>query len=111
MSWKLGCRLFGFERDRDFSEVNLPVVEAADLFARGGPAPEVARRFRVSRMSANRRYRAWQAGGIEAPASKGPGGDKCRLDETLLARLTAGAARPRKATPRIGAGPWPGSRT
>ncbi len=34
--------------------------EAADLFAHGVPAPEVARRFRVSRMSANRWYRTWQ---------------------------------------------------
>ncbi|MFF4988643.1 helix-turn-helix domain-containing protein [Streptosporangium saharense] len=59
--------------------------EAADLFARGVAAPEVARRFRVSRMSANRWYRTWQeAGGIEALASKGPGGEKCRLDEARL---------------------------
>ncbi|MBB5968200.1 winged helix-turn-helix domain-containing protein [Planomonospora venezuelensis] len=62
-------------------------LEAAGLFARGVPAPEVARRFRVSRMSANRWYRAWQAGGVEALASKGPGGEKCRLDEPRLARL------------------------
>ncbi|WP_203863769.1 helix-turn-helix domain-containing protein, partial [Planobispora rosea] len=39
--------------------------EAADLFAQGVSAPEVARRFRVSRMSANRWYRAWQTGGVE----------------------------------------------
>jgi putative transposase len=63
--------------------------EAADLFARGVSAPEVARRFHVTRMSANRWYRAWQAGGIEALASTGPGGDKCRLDETRLKRLQA----------------------
>ncbi|GAA3141790.1 hypothetical protein GCM10010466_35950 [Planomonospora alba] len=63
--------------------------EAADLFAHGVPPPEVARRFRASRMSANRWYRAWQAGGTEALASKGPGGDKCRLDEARLKRLKA----------------------
>ncbi|MBB2911728.1 putative transposase [Streptosporangium becharense] len=62
---------------------------AADLFAQGVSAPEVARRFRVSRMSANRWYRAWQAGGPEALASKGPGGEKCRLDERRLQRLRA----------------------
>ncbi len=68
-------------------------LEAADLFARGVPPAEVARRFRVSRMSANRWYRAWQAGGIEALASKGPGGEKCRLDEQRLERLKAELAR------------------
>jgi hypothetical protein len=54
--------------------------EAAELFARGVSASEVARRFRVTRMSTNRWYRTWQAGGLEALASKGPGGEKCRLD-------------------------------
>src|SRR4051794_16633914 len=63
--------------------------EAAGLFARGMPPPEVARRFKVSRMSANRWYRAWQAGGTAALASKGPGGEKCRLDATCLNRLKA----------------------
>ncbi|MFI7052267.1 helix-turn-helix domain-containing protein [Streptosporangium canum] len=48
--------------------------EVADLFAQGVPPLEVARRFRVIRMSANRWYRAWQAGGTTALASKGPGG-------------------------------------
>lgn len=37
-------------------------------------------------MSAGRWYRAWQAGGIEVLASKGPGGQKCRLDEAGLER-------------------------
>jgi putative transposase len=63
--------------------------EAAELFARGVSASEVARRFRVSRMSTNRWYRLWQAGGIEALVSKGPGGEKCRLDERRLERLRA----------------------
>ncbi|GAA3077987.1 hypothetical protein GCM10017600_06970 [Streptosporangium carneum] len=61
--------------------------EAAELFAQGVPAPEVARRFRVSRMSANRWYRTWQTGGPEALASKGPGGEKCRLNAQRLDRL------------------------
>ncbi|WP_218158987.1 winged helix-turn-helix domain-containing protein [Streptosporangium canum] len=63
--------------------------EAAELFSHGVSAPEVARLFRVTRMSANRWYRTWQAGGVEAPASKGPGGEKCRLDERRLERLRA----------------------
>ncbi|MFC3982703.1 helix-turn-helix domain-containing protein [Streptosporangium jomthongense] len=63
--------------------------EATELFAQGVPAPEVARRFRVSRMSANRWYRTRQDGGPEALASKGPGGEKCRLDARRLQRLRA----------------------
>lgn len=63
--------------------------EAAELFAHGVSAPEVARLFRVTRMSANRWYRTWQASGVEALASKGPGGEKCRLDERRLERLRA----------------------
>lgn len=62
-------------------------IEAAELFAQGVPPPEVAHRFRVTRMSTNRWYRAWRAGGIEALASKGPGGERCRLDEQRLTRL------------------------
>ncbi|MEU4405714.1 winged helix-turn-helix domain-containing protein [Streptosporangium sp. NPDC023963] len=61
--------------------------EAAELFAQGVSASEVARRFRVTRMSANRWYRSWQADGVEALASKGPGGERCRLDERRLERL------------------------
>jgi transposase len=63
--------------------------EAAELFAQGVSALEVARRFRVTRMSTHRWYRTWQAGGIEALASKGAGGEKCRLDERRLQRLRA----------------------
>ncbi|MER5420751.1 winged helix-turn-helix domain-containing protein [Streptosporangium roseum] len=63
--------------------------EAADLFAQGMPPPEVARRFRVTRISANRWYRAWQAGSTAALASKGPGGERCHLDEARLNRLKA----------------------
>jgi transposase len=63
--------------------------DAAELFARGVAAPEVARRFRVTRMSANRWFRAWQVGGIQALVSKGAGGEKCRLDERRLERLKA----------------------
>jgi Transposase and inactivated derivatives len=69
---------------------------AADMFAAGATDAEVARRFRVSRMSANRWHRAFDAGGREALASTGPGGAKCRLTEvqltTLEAELEAGPA-------------------
>jgi transposase len=47
------------------------------------------RRFRVSRMSANRWRRALAAGGREALASKGAGGAKCKLTPAQLAELEA----------------------
>ena len=50
---------------------------------------EIAKRFRVSRMSANRWRRALAAGGREALASKGAGGAKCKLSPGQLAELEA----------------------
>ncbi len=47
--------------------------EAAELFAQGVSALEVARRFGVTRMSAHRWYRTWQTGGIEALGLQGSG--------------------------------------
>jgi putative transposase len=57
------------------------------MFAAGAADREVAQAFRVSLMSANRWHRAFDAGGVEALASKGPGGAHCRLDDTELAGL------------------------
>ena len=54
-------------------------VSAAELIRTGASDREVARRFRVSRMSANRWRRALAAGGRAALASKGAGGARCRL--------------------------------
>jgi transposase len=48
---------------------------------------EVARHFRVSRMSANRWRRALAAGGRPALVSKGPGGARCRLSAAQLREL------------------------
>ncbi|MGD1221525.1 helix-turn-helix domain-containing protein [Streptomyces krungchingensis] len=53
--------------------------EAADLIAAGVSDREVARRFRVTRMSANRRRRALASGGRQALASKRPGGARGRV--------------------------------
>jgi transposase len=61
--------------------------EAADRFAEGASDHEVAREFRVSRMSANRWRRAFEAGGRDALVSKGPGGAVCKLDTARLAAL------------------------
>jgi transposase len=62
-------------------------LEAAELIEAGIGDREIARRFRVSRMSVNRWRRALAAGGREALASKGAGGAKCKLTEAQVAEL------------------------
>jgi putative transposase len=64
-------------------------LEAAELIESGASDREVALRFRVSRMSANRWRRALQAGGRQGLASKGHGGAKCKLSPAQLAELEA----------------------
>ena len=64
-------------------------LAAAEMFEAGATDPEVARRFRVSRMSANRWRRALAAGGREALASRGAGGAKCKLTAAQVAELEA----------------------
>ncbi|WP_277743017.1 winged helix-turn-helix domain-containing protein [Streptomyces sp. LX-29] len=59
-------------------------LAAADLIEGGASDREVARRFRVTRMSANRWRRALASGGRQALASKGPGGARCKLDAGQL---------------------------
>src|SRR4051794_26919670 len=66
-------------------------LEAAEWIEEGATDAEVAARFRVTRMSANRWHRALAAGGRPALASQGPGGASCKLSpaqqdelETLL---------------------------
>ncbi|TDD65051.1 winged helix-turn-helix domain-containing protein [Actinomadura rubrisoli] len=63
--------------------------EAAGMFAAGASDAEVAAVFRVSRMSANRWRRAFDRGGLDALASKGPGGSRCRLSDAQLRQLAA----------------------
>jgi transposase len=71
-------------------------LAAAEWFEEGATDREVAERFRVTRMSANRWHRALTAGGRPALASKGPGGAPCRLTlaqlDELAALLDAGPA-------------------
>jgi len=64
-------------------------LSAADLMEGGASDREVARRFRVSRMSANRWRRALAAGGRAALASKGPGGGPCKLSAAQVRELEA----------------------
>jgi len=62
-------------------------LAAADLIEAGAGDQEIAKRFRVSRMSVNRWRRALAAGGREALASKGAGGAKCKLTDGQVAAL------------------------
>ena len=64
-------------------------LAAAELIEAGASDPEIARRFRVSRMSVNRWRRALAAGGRAALASKGPGGARCKLSPAQLGELAA----------------------
>ncbi len=62
-------------------------LAAAELIEAGASDLEVARRLRVSRMSANRWRRALAAGGKQALASRGAGGAKCKLSAGRVAEL------------------------
>jgi transposase len=62
-------------------------LAAAELIQAGASDREVAKRFRVSRMSANRWRRALAAGGRSALASRGAGGAKCKLSLAQLREL------------------------
>ena len=64
-------------------------LAAAEMIEAGAGDREIAKHFRVSRMSANRWRRALAAGGREALATKGAGGVKCKLTEAQLAELEA----------------------
>jgi putative transposase len=64
-------------------------LAAAELIEAGASDREVAKRFRVSRMSVNRWRRALAAGGRAALASKGAGGARCKLSPGQLRELEA----------------------
>ena len=64
-------------------------LAAAEMIEAGASDREVARRFRVSQMSANRWRRMLAAGGRAALASKGAGGAKCKLAPAQLGELEA----------------------
>jgi putative transposase len=65
-------------------------LQAAEMFAQDVDARQVARALRVSTKSAYQWRRAWRAGGGEALASKGPGGNPSKLDGEQLAQLRTG---------------------
>ena len=64
-------------------------LAAADQIEAGASDREVAKRFRMSRMSANRWRRALAAGGRSALMSKGPGGGPCKLSAAQVRELEA----------------------
>jgi transposase len=62
---------------------------AAGMFEQDADPVRVARELRVSTKSVYAWRRAWRAGGVAALASRGPGGDKCRLSGEQVGRLRA----------------------
>ena len=64
-------------------------LAAADQIEAGASDREVAKRFRVTRMSANRWRRSLAAGGRAALMSKGPGGGPCKLSPGQVRELEA----------------------
>jgi transposase len=64
-------------------------LRAAEMFAQDTDPVLIARELRVSTKSVYQWRRAWRAGGPAALASKGPGGNGCKLDDGQLARLRA----------------------
>jgi transposase len=64
-------------------------LAAADMIEVGASDREVAKRFRVTRMSAGRWRRALAAGGRAALASRGAGGARCKLTPARLRELEA----------------------
>ena len=66
-------------------------LAAAEMLEAGVSDREIATRFRVSRMSANRWRLALAAGGRDALASKGAGGAQCKLSPSQVAELEGGA--------------------
>ena len=64
-------------------------LQAAQMFEHDEDARQIARSLRVSTKSVYHWRRAWRSGGEAALASKGAGGNPCKLDEEQLAQLRA----------------------
>ena len=59
------------------------------MFAQDADPVQIARSLRVSTKSVYQWRRAWRAGGLDALASRGPGGSPRRLDEAKIGQLRA----------------------
>jgi len=64
-------------------------LQAVQMPGQGTDPVQIAGLLRVSTKSVYAWRRAWHAGGQAALASKGPGGNPCKLDEDQLAELRA----------------------
>jgi putative transposase len=64
-------------------------LQAAALFAKNVPVPEIARRLRVSHNAVYVWRRRWLADGEVGLASKGPSGATCHLTDEQLDQLAA----------------------
>ncbi|MFE5190087.1 transposase [Streptomyces sp. NPDC056628] len=64
-------------------------LQAAELFEQKIKPSEVARRLRVSPKSAYQWHQLWRDGGVQALASRGPSGSRCRLSPRCLEKLAA----------------------
>lgn len=62
-------------------------LAAAGMFGQGADPVQIARQLRVSAKSVYAWRRAWRAGGAAALASKGAGGERCRLSPQQMGRL------------------------
>nr|WSX54876.1 winged helix-turn-helix domain-containing protein [Streptomyces sp. NBC_00974] len=62
-------------------------MQAAELFEQQIRPSEVARRLRVSVKSAYQWHQLWRDGGVQALASRGPSGSRCRLSPRSLEKL------------------------
>lgn len=64
-------------------------MQAAELFEQQVKPSEVAGRLRVSVKSAYQWHQLWRDGGVQALASRGPSGSRCRLSPRSLEKLAA----------------------
>ena len=64
-------------------------LQAAEMFEHEADARQIASSLRVSTKSVYQWRRTWQSGGGAALASKGPGGNSCKLEEEQIAELRA----------------------
>ena len=78
---------------RDHSLMERRRKRAATLFDKGYSAAEVAKRCGVTRQSAGRWKEAWEGGGQQGLASKGPAGRKSRLTAAQREVVTAALIR------------------
>ncbi|BCJ51860.1 transposase [Actinoplanes sp. NBRC 14428] len=62
-------------------------IQAAAMFEESIPSAQIAADLRVSPKSVREWRRRWDAGGLEALASSGPGGSDCKLSDEQLAEL------------------------